>query len=83
MDVNKSKVPNKFQNNGQNKPITSYLQNIKSKYILKLIFDDLKYTKFFKLINYNKDIQNRMDMGLKNYIFEFMCRMEIEIISKK
>ena len=79
MGGNKSKVPNNFQNNEYNKPTISYLQNIKSKYILKLIFDNFEQKKVFKLINYNKGIQNRMEIGLKDYKFEFIYTIKIEI----
>ena len=82
MGANKSKVPNNFQNNEHNKPIISYLLNIKSKYILKLIFDHFEQKKVFKLINYNKGIQNRMEIGLKDYKFEFMYTIKIEIYPK-
>ena len=58
--------------------------NIKSKYILKQIFDNLNKNRFFKIINYNKKIQNRLDVNIINYkkFYETYTTIEIEIIPK-
>ena len=55
------------------------LKYIKSKYILKQIADHVTKNKLFKIINYNKLIQDKLDIGIidyKNYYEE----IEIELI---
>ena len=44
------------------------LEKIKSKYILKKIFDNLQKRKSLNIIRYNKIIQERLDIDLYNYI---------------
>ena len=86
MGANKSKVQNKsekIQNNEQNTfQHNSYIQNIKSKYILKKIFDNINKERVLKLINYNKNIQNKLEIGLNDYKNEFMKVIKIEIFIK-
>ena len=55
--------------------------NIKSKYILKEIFDNLKRGKFLNTTRYNKAIQNKLEIDIKDY--EKFSRIEIEIIVTK
>jgi len=59
--------------------------NIKSKYILKQIFDNLNKNRFLKIMNYNKKIQNRLDININNYkkFSETYTTIEIEIIPIK
>ena len=59
--------------------------NIKSKYILKQIFDNLNKNRFLKIINYNEKIQNRLDININNYkkFSETYTTIEIEIIPIK
>ena len=45
----------------------SILNNIKSKYLVKLIFDNLKIHKTLKIIKYNKIIQNRIEKTKNDY----------------
>ena len=45
----------------------SLLENIKSKYIMKKIFKNLKTIKFLNIIRYNKTIKNRLDITLDDY----------------
>ena len=59
------------------------IENIKSKYILKLIFGYLKKRRFLELINYNKNIQNKLGIGIKDYYNEYINPIIIEIIPKK
>ena len=54
------------------------LEKIKSKYILKKIFDNLQKRKSLNIIRYNKIIQERLDIDLYNYIES--QQIEIEII---
>ena len=59
--------------------IENSLKNIKSKYILMKIFDNLKEKRLLKLINYNKNLQNKLDIGINNYK-KYHEEIEIEII---
>ncbi len=61
------------------------LKYIKSKYILKQIADHVTKNKLFKIINYNKLIQDKLDIGIIDYkkYFEFYSSIEIEIIPSK
>ena len=43
------------------------INNIKSKYILKQILDNLHKLKLLQIIRYNKNIQNKIDINLKDY----------------
>ena len=45
------------------------LNNIKSIYFLRLIMTYIKEGKKLELIMYNKNIQNKLDIGLINYKF--------------
>ena len=49
-----------------------YTQKIISKYILKTIFSYLQLNKYYKIIKYNKKLQNRLDISnWKNSIFNY------------
>ena len=56
------------------------LKNIKSNYILKLIYSNIPTNKSLKIIKYNKKIQNRLNISVKDY--EECCKTysPIEII---
>ena len=54
------------------------LLNIKSKFILKRIFGNIKENKILKIVKYNKMLQNRLNKSLNDYK-EFL-NIEIEII---
>ena len=60
-----------------------FLEHIKSKLILKKIFDCLRENKKLKIIKVNKRIRNKLNIGLEDY--KNYWRVEIEIIptSKK
>ena len=58
------------------------LKKIRSKYIVKRIFDNLKQNKLLNIIHYNKEYQKLMKIKLKDYINEFL-KIEIEIIPKE
>ena len=55
------------------------LKYIKSKYILKKITHHLTKGKLFKIINYNKLIQNKLDIGIIDYK-KYYEQIEIELI---
>ena len=61
--------------------IKMLLMNIKSKYILMKIFDNIKKRKVLNIIQYNKNIQNRLEFTIKDYIE--LAKIEIEIIAYK
>ena len=48
---------------------SSSLNNISSVYTIRLIFSYLEYNHFFSLIKYNKQIQNKMKINLKENVF--------------
>ena len=60
----------------------NFLILIRSKYILKQIFDNLKENKLLEIVRYNKNIQNILNKGLQDFINEF-SKIEIEIIPKE
>ena len=60
----------------------NFLILIKSKYILKQIFDNLKENKLLKIINYNKNIQKILNKGVLDFINEY-SKIVIEIIPKE
>ena len=53
--------------------------NIISKYILKLIFEQLQKNKLLRIIRYNKKLQKILNIDINNYKREY-CKIEIEII---
>ena len=61
------------------------LSNIKSYYILRIVFAHMKRNKFLSIIKYNKKIQIRQNINLidyKNYSLLF-DQIEIELIPAK
>ena len=58
------------------------LENIKSKYILEKILDILQKSKYLNIIKYNKNIQQKLDINIKNYqeYSQIYSPIEIEII---
>ena len=71
---------NKTKYNGPN-----FIKNIKSKYILKEILDNIEKKKLFEIIKYNKEIQKRIDMNINDYkkFNETFSNIEIEVIPIK
>jgi surface protein len=57
---------------------TSYLNNIKSKYILKTILGNIKENLWLKIIKYNKEIQNKLNINKNDY--KAYSDIEVEII---
>ena len=62
------------------------IENVKSKYILQKIFDNIIKDKTFKIVKYNKNIQNKININIddyENYWIEKYKSIEIEIIPAK
>ena len=57
------------------------LKNLKSDYFLIKLFDILLKNKSLDIIKYNKNIKNRMNIGIKDYkeYFEIYSPIELEI----
>ena len=53
--------------------------NIKSRYILSKIYANLEQKKKLNIVKYNKQIQNKLNLNIKDY--EEICKIEIEIIT--
>ena len=58
-------------------------ENIKNRYILKIIFDHLKESKLLQIVKYNKNIQKRLDIDLNDYKTFKKIILEIIPIQKK
>ena len=56
-------------------------RNIKSKSILKIIFNNLKNSRSFQIIKYNKKLQNRLDFSFHDYreYIQVLSPIEIEL----
>ena len=61
------------------------LKNIKSNYILSKIYANLEQKKSLQVVKYNKKIQNRLNLKIKDYqkYYETFIPIEIEIIPCK
>jgi len=57
------------------------LERIKSKFIMKSIFDNLKENEKLKIIKYNKYIQNKLDINIATYK-DYFEKIIIEIFPK-
>ena len=49
----------------------SYIQNINSKYVLKVIFSHLQLNTFYKIVKYKKTLQNKLNINWKDSIFNY------------
>ena len=58
------------------------IDNIKSRYILSKIYNNMTKKKKLEIVKYNKRIQNRLNLSVKNYK-EYYEEIEIEIIPTK
>ena len=57
------------------------IENIKSRYILSKIYNNMTKKKKLEIVKYNKKIQNRLNLSANDY--KKCCKIEIEIIPKK
>ena len=76
--INVSKENNKENESAKPNPI---IENIKSRYILSKIYNNMTIKKKLEIVKYNKKIQNRLNLDDKDY--KEYCEIEIEIIPKK
>ena len=75
MGSNVSKENNKENESAKPNPIT---ENIKSKYILSKIYNNMTKKKKLEIVKYNKKIQNRINLSVNDY--KEYREIEIEII---
>ena len=80
--INVSKENSKESENAKPNPP---IENIKSRYILSKIYDNMIIKKKLEIVKCNKKIQNRINLSVKNYkeYSETSTPIEIEIIPKK
>ena len=76
--INVSKENNKENETAKPNPI---IVHIKSRYILSKIYNNMTIKKKLVIIKYNKRIQNRLNLDVKDY--KECCEIEIEIIPTK
>ena len=62
--INVSKENNKENDIAKPNPIK---ENIKSRYILSKIYDNMAIKKKLEIVKYNKRIQNRLNLSTKDY----------------
>ena len=82
LSINVSKENNKENESAKSNPI---IEKIKSRYILSKIYNNITIKKKFEIVKYNKRIQNRINLSIKNYkeFLETVTPIEIEIIPTK
>ena len=83
MDSNKlSMDKNNFNKNNYS---SANLEKIKSNYFIAKIYDNIQRKKYLEIIKYNKKIQNRLNLNIKDYkeFSEIYTAIEIEIKSNK
>ena len=80
--INVSKENNKENESAKPNPI---LENIKSRYILSKIYINMTKKKKLEIVKYNKKMQNRINLSVKDYkeYSETFTSIEIEIIPTK
>ena len=62
--INVSKENNKENESAKPNPI---LDNLKSDYFLQKLYDNITKKKKLEIVKYNKTIQNRINISVKNY----------------
>ena len=77
----------KVEEQAQSKLIVSnnQIKNVKSHYIIQLIFEYMTERKYLETIRYNKSIQKRIDININHYkdYFETKTSIELDIIPIK
>ena len=72
------KYKNKEKESTKPNPI---MTNLKSDYFLRKLYDIMSKKKKLEIIRFNKKMQNRINLSVKDY--KEYCEIEIEIIPKK
>ena len=72
---NTSKENSKENESAKPNPI---LENIKSRYILSKIYNNMTIKKKLEIVKYNKKVQNRLNLSVNDY--KEYCEIEIEIM---
>ena len=77
-----SNNPSKENESAKPNPIT---ENIESDYFLQKLYDNMTKKKKLEIVKYNKKIQNRINISVKNYkeYSETFSSIEMEIITAK
>ena len=78
-----SKGTNKKIFLGNNDGKDNILYNINSKYILSHLMANLSQRKLLQMVNYNKKLQNQINIGLNNYKEYSQIEIEIKVIPIK
>ena len=80
--INVSKENNKENESAKPNPP---IESLKSDYFLQKLYDNVPKKKKLEIVKYNKRIQNRINLSVKNYkeYSETFTPIEIEIIPKK
>ena len=80
--INVSKENNKDNESAKPNPP---IQSLKSDYFLQKLYDIMPKKKKLEIVKYNKKVQNRLDLGIKDYkeYSETYSSIEIEIIPAK
>ena len=76
--INASKENNKENESAKPKPP---IESLKSDYFLQKLYDNMTKRKKLEIVKYNKKIQNRLNLDVKDY--KAYCEIEIEIIPTK
>ena len=79
---NTSKENNKENESDKQNP---NIENIKSDFFLEKLYDNIQKKKKLEIVKYNKKIQNRVKLSIKDYkeYLETFTPIEIEIIPAK
>ena len=80
--INSSKENNKENESAKPNPI---IEKLKSDYFLQKLYNNMTKKKKLEIVKYNKRIQNRINLSIKNYkeYSETFTPIEIEIIPTK
>jgi len=80
MDSSNNASEENSKENESAKP-NSIIEKIKSRYILSNIYDIISKKRELEIVKYNKRIQNRLNLGVKDY--KEYCEIEVDIIPNK